>query len=149
MRETWVQSLGWEDLLEKEMATHFSTLAWRIPWTEEPRTDATVHRVAKSQTPLSHFTLSSELCSSYWVRTFPHLILTTTQLSKYYYSCSTDKKTEAQRSWLIDQDHRSSRQLNKTLNLYLTPMTMFYTIPSVSITKVSFTCKNMHSCQLK
>ena len=36
MRETWVQSLGWEDLLEKEMATHPSTLAWKIPWTEEP-----------------------------------------------------------------------------------------------------------------
>ena len=36
MRETQVQSLGWEDLLEKEMATHSSTLAWRIPRTEEP-----------------------------------------------------------------------------------------------------------------
>ena len=34
IRETWVQSLGWEDLLEKEMATHSSTLAWKIPWTE-------------------------------------------------------------------------------------------------------------------
>ena len=33
--ETWVQSLGWEDPLEKEMATHSSTLAWKIPWTEE------------------------------------------------------------------------------------------------------------------
>ena len=36
MCETWVQSLGWEDPLEKEMATHSSILAWRIPWTEEP-----------------------------------------------------------------------------------------------------------------
>ena len=36
MRETWVQSLGPEDPLEKEMATHSSTLAWKIPWTEEP-----------------------------------------------------------------------------------------------------------------
>ena len=35
MRETWVQSLGWEDPMEKEMATHSSILAWRIPWTEE------------------------------------------------------------------------------------------------------------------
>ena len=35
MRETQVQSLGWEDPLEKEMATHSSTLAWKIPWTEE------------------------------------------------------------------------------------------------------------------
>ena len=33
MQETWVQSLGWEDPLEKGKATHFSILAWRIPWT--------------------------------------------------------------------------------------------------------------------
>ena len=36
MRETWVQSLGREDPLEKGMATHSSILAWRIPWTQEP-----------------------------------------------------------------------------------------------------------------
>ena len=36
MRKTRVQSLGWEDLLEEEMATHSSILAWRIPWMEEP-----------------------------------------------------------------------------------------------------------------
>ena len=35
-QETWVRSLGWEDPLEKEVATHSSILAWRIPWTEEP-----------------------------------------------------------------------------------------------------------------
>ena len=35
-QETWVQSLGWEDPLEEEMATHFGILAWKIPWTEEP-----------------------------------------------------------------------------------------------------------------
>ena len=35
-RETWVRSLGQEDPLEKEMATHSSTLAWKIPWTEKP-----------------------------------------------------------------------------------------------------------------
>ena len=35
MQETWVQSLGWEDPLEKEMATHSSTLTWKIPWTEK------------------------------------------------------------------------------------------------------------------
>ena len=34
-QEIWVPSLGWEDPLEEEMATHFSILAWRIPWTEE------------------------------------------------------------------------------------------------------------------
>ena len=36
MQDTWVQSLGWEDLLEKGMATHSSILAWRIPHREEP-----------------------------------------------------------------------------------------------------------------
>ena len=36
MRETWVQSLGWEDLLEKEMATHSRILVWKIPWTQGP-----------------------------------------------------------------------------------------------------------------
>ena len=36
MQETWIQSLSWEDLLEKEIATHSSILAWKIPWTEEP-----------------------------------------------------------------------------------------------------------------
>ena len=35
MRETWVRSLGWEDRLEKEMATHSNILAWEIPWMEE------------------------------------------------------------------------------------------------------------------
>ena len=36
MWDTWVRSLGWEDPLEKEMSTHSTTLAWKIPWTEEP-----------------------------------------------------------------------------------------------------------------
>ena len=37
MRETWVRSLGGEDPLEEEMTTHSNTLAWKIPWMEEPR----------------------------------------------------------------------------------------------------------------
>ena len=48
--ETWVQSLGQEDPLEKGMANHYSILAWRIPWTEEPGMLHIVHGVAKSQT---------------------------------------------------------------------------------------------------
>ena len=53
MRETQVQPLGQEDLLEKEMATHSSILAWKIPWAEEP---GTVHRVAESDaTEQLHF----------------------------------------------------------------------------------------------
>ena len=53
MRETRVRSLGWEDPLEKEMVTHSSILAWRIPWREKA-----VHGVAKSQTRLSDFTFT-------------------------------------------------------------------------------------------
>ena len=45
-QETRVQSLGWEDPLEKEMAAHSSILAWEIPWSEKP--GAAVHRVTKS-----------------------------------------------------------------------------------------------------
>ena len=45
IQETWVQSLGWEDPLEKGVATHSSILVWRIPWTEEL---GGVHRVTKS-----------------------------------------------------------------------------------------------------
>ena len=48
MQGTWVPSLGWEDPLEKEMATHSSILAWTIPWTEEPGGLHTVHGVTKS-----------------------------------------------------------------------------------------------------
>ena len=60
MWETWVQSLGLEDPLEKEMATHSSTLAWRIPWTEEPGElqSTGLHGVAKSRTRLSDFTFT-------------------------------------------------------------------------------------------
>ena len=36
VQETWLRSLGWEDPLERGMATHSSILAWRIPWTEKP-----------------------------------------------------------------------------------------------------------------
>ena len=49
-QETWVRFLGREEPLEEDMAIHFSILAWRIPWTEEP---AGLHRVAKSRTQLS------------------------------------------------------------------------------------------------
>ena len=52
MRETWVGSLDWEDALEKEMATHSSTLAWRTPWTRGAWC-TTDHRVEKSWTRLS------------------------------------------------------------------------------------------------
>ena len=54
MRETQVQSLGWEDPLEKETATHSSILAWRIPWREEPV--GLQSTGSQSRTRLSEFT---------------------------------------------------------------------------------------------
>ena len=54
MQETQNRSLGWEDTLVKEMATHSSTFTWKIPWMEEPDS-ATVHVFTKSQTHLSDF----------------------------------------------------------------------------------------------
>ena len=54
--ETWVWSLGWEDLLEKGMATHSGILAWRIPWTEEPG-GLQFMGPQKSWTQLSDFSL--------------------------------------------------------------------------------------------
>ena len=51
-QKTWVQSLGQEDPLEKEMATHFSIIAWKIPWTEESGGLESM-RLQKSQTQLS------------------------------------------------------------------------------------------------
>ena len=55
MWEAWIWSPGWEDPLEKEMATHSSILAWKIPRMEEPRR-LQVHGIAKSRTRLSKFT---------------------------------------------------------------------------------------------
>ena len=53
MQETQIWSLGWEDPLEKEMATHSSILAWKIPWTEEP--GGLQSMVLESQTQLSNW----------------------------------------------------------------------------------------------
>ena len=52
LRETWVQSVGWEDPLAEGMATHSSILAWRIPWTEDPGWLQSMG-VTKNQTQLS------------------------------------------------------------------------------------------------
>ena len=62
MQETWVRALGWEDPLEKDMATHSSILAWKIPWTEEPAgLQSTGHRVRHDRATKHSVELS---CSS-------------------------------------------------------------------------------------
>ena len=60
MWETWVQALGWKDPLEKEMAIHSSTIAWKIPWTEEPGRLQSMgsKRVRHDRVTSLHFTLA-------------------------------------------------------------------------------------------
>ena len=65
MQETQIRSLGQEDALEKEIATHSSILAWRIPWTEEP--GGLVSRVAKSQYTTERLTLSFHFFLLYFI----------------------------------------------------------------------------------
>ena len=65
--ETQVKSQGWEDPLEKEMATHFSILAWKIPWTEEP--SRLQSRGSQSQTQLSDFTFTLSLANNLYSQT--------------------------------------------------------------------------------
>ena len=59
MWETWVQSLGLEDLLEKELATHSSILAWKIPWTEEPGGLQSMGSQESDTTDRLHFSFKS------------------------------------------------------------------------------------------
>ena len=58
MRETRVRSLGWEDPLEKEMAIHSRTIAWKIPWTEEPSSLQSMGRKESDTTEWLHFHFS-------------------------------------------------------------------------------------------
>ena len=68
MQETWVQSLGWEDSLEKEMATNSSTLAWRISWTEEPgRLQSMDSRVRHDCATFTFFHFSKRMGLKTWL----------------------------------------------------------------------------------
>ena len=72
MRETRVRSLGREDPLEKDMATHSSTLARKIPWTEEAGRLQSMG-VAKSRTRLSDFTFLSLLCARHSAKVYTYV----------------------------------------------------------------------------
>ena len=85
MQETRIWSLGQEDPLEKEMATHSSTLAWKIPWTEE---SCKLHRLTKSRTRLSdfnslHFTFMQTNSSSFGGENYFYLTQDHFQYSKH------------------------------------------------------------------
>ena len=68
MWETWVLSLGWEDVLEKEMAIHSSTIAWKIPWTEEPGRLQSMGHKESDTTERLHFPFLSALKPLYALR---------------------------------------------------------------------------------
>ena len=68
MQESWVHSLGWEDSLEKAMATHSSILAWRIPWMEEPGSLQSMG--SQSRTRLSDFTSYIHKRYLFFIRSF-------------------------------------------------------------------------------
>ena len=96
MRETWVQSLGGEDHLEKEMATHSSTLAWKIPWMEEPRrlqsmgSQRAGHDWATSLSYFISFLDNDDLYSRLWICfMYKSCILEKIQFSSVAQSCPT------------------------------------------------------------
>ena len=87
MWETWVRSLGWENPLEKEMATHSSTLAWWIPWTEEPGglQSTGSQRVGHDWETSLHFTMGLFFCVFYSVA----LVCLSAAAAKSLQSCPT------------------------------------------------------------
>ena len=64
MLETWFQSLVWEDPLEKEMAIHSSTIAWKIPWTEEP---GRIDSMGSQRVPLVYTALAAAVSGAFWL----------------------------------------------------------------------------------
>ena len=65
--ETWVHSLGWEDPLDKGMATHSSILAWRIPWTERlVNYRPWAHKELDTTEPLTHTYITTDKADSQW-----------------------------------------------------------------------------------
>ena len=71
-QETWFRSLGWKDPLEKEMATHSSILAWRIPWTEEPVGLEAIGSISKhdcKKNYLNHLTI----CIIHYIYIYIHI----------------------------------------------------------------------------
>ena len=84
MWETRVWSLGWEDPLEKEMATHSSILAWRIPWTEEPVGYSPRGGKELDTTERLHFHFSSGRRINFWICKHSKIIYTPSYLGEFF-----------------------------------------------------------------
>ena len=88
MQETWVQSLDWEAPLEKEMAIHFSILAWRIPWIKEPDRSQSMESQSQNDWVTNIFTLSLSMTSC-WLQRQSHSKLWCYRLKKFTLSSSS------------------------------------------------------------
>ena len=84
VQKTWVRSLGWEDPLGKEMATHSSTLAWNIPWMEEPGR-------------LQY--MESKRIGHDWVTSLSFFQTKLLRVREYYYLNFTDEKIKVWKDW--------------------------------------------------
>ena len=113
MQETWVWSLGWADPLEKGMATHSSSLAWRIPWTEEP---GGLQSMGSQSIEYNRGTFTHILISSPWW----NLLLSDVVLFIYVLMCShpppvLEWKLHRERLLLIPECLRASSTPNTLL----------------------------------
>ena len=111
MLETWVQSLGQEDPMEKGMATHSSILAWRISWTMEPGGLHTVHGITKSRTWLSDSLLLNYLQQS---STYEHMASSNTKSGK------TFRKFDISKNCYMERDFRRKCKRDWSLSKILT-----------------------------
>ena len=99
MQETWVQSLGQEDSLEKEMTTHSSTLAWKIPWMEELGAGyCPWGRKESGMTERLHFHFQAWLCPPKQYPYFPIASPTYQKASTSLLSSSISEKSEEART---------------------------------------------------
>ena len=104
MQETWVWSLGQEDPLEKEMATHSSTLAWKIPWTEKP---GRLQSMASQR--VGHDWATSPSLSFSIQKFCPRLSLTLISPNKAY-------RTKPERVWLLPYNYSRTKLENTSKN---------------------------------
>ena len=105
MQETWVRSLGWEDPLEKEMVTHSSILAWKIPWTTEPsrlqsiESQRVTHDWATEHTHTAHSSILSTESGEPWSPKGDTMM--GREWSKLYFSVPSSQKSLISFFWLL------------------------------------------------
>ena len=98
MQDTWVQSLGWEDSLENEIATHSSILAWRIPWIEDPcRLPSTGSQRVRHDWIISTFSFHTLIWDHFWVNYMLPILL----MGRLFTVCQFSSVQSLSRVWLF------------------------------------------------